>query len=191
MLPSQLLGKESACSAGDLGLIPGSGRSPREGNGNPLPYSCLENPVDRGTWQATVLGVARVRHNLVTTPPPPPPPISNEKSENDLKDFESPKCRKIVGKVLKILIQKFTVKAINGSRYVLSCPCSLKKVNWSQEQKLPWIWIHICQDSLFYSMFHKDTGNTSFFLRLGCIRTDYQLDRGERTTSYKPRIIPV
>ena len=129
MLPSQLLGKESACSAGDLGLIPGSGRSPREGNGNPLPYSCLENPVDRGTWQATVLGVARVRHNLVTTPPPPPPPISNEKSENDLKDFESPKCRKIVGKVLKILIQKFTVKAINGSRYVLSCPCSLKKVN--------------------------------------------------------------
>ena len=50
--------------------------------------------MDRGTWQATVHGVARVRHNLVTTPPPPPPPISNEKSENDLKDLESPKCRK-------------------------------------------------------------------------------------------------
>ena len=41
-------GKESACNAGDLGLIPGSGRSPEEGNGNPLQYSRLENPTDRG-----------------------------------------------------------------------------------------------------------------------------------------------
>ena len=47
-------GKASACDAGDLGSIPGSGRSPGEGNGNPLQYSCLENPMDRGTWQATV-----------------------------------------------------------------------------------------------------------------------------------------
>ena len=44
--------KESACSAGDLGSIPGSGRSPGEGNSNPLQYSCLENPMDRGAWQA-------------------------------------------------------------------------------------------------------------------------------------------
>ena len=44
-------GKESTCSAGDTSLIPGSGRSPGEGNGNPPLYSCLENPVDRGTWQ--------------------------------------------------------------------------------------------------------------------------------------------
>ena len=51
------VGKESACNAGDLGLIPGSGRSPGEGNGNPLQYSCLENPTDRGVWQATVHGV--------------------------------------------------------------------------------------------------------------------------------------
>ena len=43
--------KESACSAGDLGLIPGSGRSPGDGNGNPLQYSCLGNPRDRGAWQ--------------------------------------------------------------------------------------------------------------------------------------------
>ena len=43
-----------ACNAGDPGLIPGSGRSPREGNGNPLQYPCLENPMDRGAWQATV-----------------------------------------------------------------------------------------------------------------------------------------
>ena len=45
-LPSLPVGKQSACSAGDLGLIPGSGRSPGEGNGNPLQYSCLENPMD-------------------------------------------------------------------------------------------------------------------------------------------------
>ena len=46
--------KASACNAGDLGLIPGSGRSPGEGNGSPLQYSCLENPMDRGAWWATV-----------------------------------------------------------------------------------------------------------------------------------------
>ena len=44
--------KESACKVGDLVLIPGSGRSPEKGNGNPLQYSCLENPMDRGAWQA-------------------------------------------------------------------------------------------------------------------------------------------
>ena len=52
-------GKESACNAGDPGLIPESGRSPREGNGNPLQYSCLENSMNRGAWQATVYGVAK------------------------------------------------------------------------------------------------------------------------------------
>ena len=52
-------GKESACSAGDLGLIPGFGRSPGEGNGNPLQYSCLENPMDGGAWQATVHRVTK------------------------------------------------------------------------------------------------------------------------------------
>ena len=46
--PGSLDGKESACNAGDLGLIPGLGRSPGEGNGNPFQYSCLENPMDRG-----------------------------------------------------------------------------------------------------------------------------------------------
>ena len=50
--------KESACNAEDLCLIPGSGRSPAEGNGNLLQYSCLENAMDRGAWQATVRGVA-------------------------------------------------------------------------------------------------------------------------------------
>ena len=65
------VGKESSCSAGDPGSIPGSGRSPGEGNGNPLQYSCLENPMDRGAWWATVHGVERVRHDLATKPPPP------------------------------------------------------------------------------------------------------------------------
>ena len=46
-------------NAGDVGLIPGLGRSPRDGNGNPLQYSCLGNPVDRGAWWATVHGVAK------------------------------------------------------------------------------------------------------------------------------------
>ena len=53
-------GKESACNAGDLYSIPGSGRSPREENGNTLPqYSCLENPMDRGAWQTTPHGVTK------------------------------------------------------------------------------------------------------------------------------------
>ena len=56
--------KASARNAGDLGSIPGSGRSPGEGNGNPLQYSCLENPVDRGAWWATVHGVAESRTRL-------------------------------------------------------------------------------------------------------------------------------
>ena len=50
-------------------MIPGMGRSPGGGNGNPLQYSCLENPMDRGAWWATVHGVARVGHDLVTKPP--------------------------------------------------------------------------------------------------------------------------
>ena len=57
-------GKESACNAGDLGSIPGSGSSPGEGNGNPLQYSCLENPMDGRTWWATVHGVAKSRTRL-------------------------------------------------------------------------------------------------------------------------------
>ena len=69
--PPSSVSKESACNAGDPGLMHGSGRSPGEGNGNLLQYSCLENPMHRGAWQATVHGVTRVGHDLVTTPPPP------------------------------------------------------------------------------------------------------------------------
>ena len=64
--PPDSVGKESACSAGDLGSSPGLGRSPGEGNDNPLQYSCLENPMDRGAWQATDRGIARVGHDLLT-----------------------------------------------------------------------------------------------------------------------------
>ena len=62
-------GKASACSAEDPGLIPGLGRYPGEGNCKLLQYSCLENPRDRGAWRATIYGVARVGHDLVTKPP--------------------------------------------------------------------------------------------------------------------------
>ena len=57
-------GKVSACNAGDPGSIPGLGRSPGEGNGNPLQYSCLENPMDRGAWWAAVHGVMKSQTRL-------------------------------------------------------------------------------------------------------------------------------
>ena len=56
-------GNESACTAGDLGSIPGSGRSPGEGNGNPLQYSCMENAMDRGAWRVQFLGLQRAGHD--------------------------------------------------------------------------------------------------------------------------------
>ena len=56
--------KASACKAGDPGSIPGSGRSPEEGNGNLLQYSCLENPMDGGAWKVTVHGVAKSQKQL-------------------------------------------------------------------------------------------------------------------------------
>ena len=57
--PGGLDSKESACDSGDVGSIPGSGRSPGEGNGNSLQYSCLENSMNRGAWQAIVHGVSK------------------------------------------------------------------------------------------------------------------------------------
>ena len=59
--PGCSAGKESACNSGDPGLVPGLGRSPGKENNNPLQYSCLENPVDRGVWQATAHGVTKSR----------------------------------------------------------------------------------------------------------------------------------
>ena len=57
--PGGSVGRESTCNVGDLGSVPGLGRSPGEGNGNPLQYSRLENSMDRGTWRATVHGVTK------------------------------------------------------------------------------------------------------------------------------------
>ena len=62
--------KVSACNAEYPGLIPGSGRSPGEGNGNPLQHSCLGNPMDRGAWRGIEQGVTRVEHDSATKPPP-------------------------------------------------------------------------------------------------------------------------
>ena len=62
--PGGSAGKEPACNVGDSGSIPGSGISPGEGNGNPLQYSCLENPLNRRAWWATVHGVAKSQTQL-------------------------------------------------------------------------------------------------------------------------------
>ena len=62
--PDSLAGKESTCNAGDLGSVPELGRSPGEGNGYPLQYSSLKNPMDGGAWQATVHGVTKSRTGL-------------------------------------------------------------------------------------------------------------------------------
>ena len=61
--PGGSVGKESACDAAGLGLSPGSGICPGEGNGNPPQYSRLENPMDRGAWRATVHGIPGVKHD--------------------------------------------------------------------------------------------------------------------------------
>ena len=68
--------KNPPANSGDVGdssSVPGLKRFPGEGNGNPLQYSCLENPTERRARKATVHGVTRVRHDLATKPPPPPP----------------------------------------------------------------------------------------------------------------------
>ena len=69
-IPKWLRGKESACNAGDVSSTPGSGKPLRGGNGNPLQYSCLENPMDRGAWWATVHGVTTSRTGLNDWPSP-------------------------------------------------------------------------------------------------------------------------
>ena len=65
-LPGGSDGKESACNAGALGSVLGSGSSPAEGNGNPLQYSCMENSTDRGAWRATAHGVVKSQTHRAT-----------------------------------------------------------------------------------------------------------------------------
>ena len=81
--PRSLVIKESACNAGDLGSVPGSGISPGEGNDNPLQYSCLENSMDRGAWWAVVLGVTKNRTRLSDF---------HFLSKKSLPDLESQRC---------------------------------------------------------------------------------------------------
>ena len=76
--------KESSCNSGDLGLIPGSERSPGEGNGNPIQDSCLENSMHRGAQQVTVQGITRVGHDLVT----------NHNHQNELQEKDNRKTLK-------------------------------------------------------------------------------------------------
>ena len=92
-----LLGKgEPTCNTRDPGLIPGSGRSPGEGNGYPLQYACLGDAADRGAWRATVHGVTRVRHDVATNPPPPLYSKCSFSSSawkfRKTKDYGSPGC---------------------------------------------------------------------------------------------------
>ena len=82
----------SACNAGDPGSIPRLGRSPGEGNGNPLQYSRLENPMDRGATQAAPHGDARVGHNLATKPSPPLLGIYLWKTNTKLKKINVSQC---------------------------------------------------------------------------------------------------
>ena len=91
--PRSSVGKGSACSAGDLGSIPRSGRSPGDGNSNPLKYYCLGNPMDRRAWQVTVHGFTRVGHDLVTKPSPWFEKISNvNKTESQRYNRILPSC---------------------------------------------------------------------------------------------------
>ena len=81
--PCSSLGKESTCNEGDtevMGLIPGSGRSPGEGNSNPLQYSCLENPMDGRAWQATFHVITRVGIVSATKPLPNQPKVHGPRS---------------------------------------------------------------------------------------------------------------
>ena len=71
-LNSSVVKNLNAGDTRDMGQIPVLGRSPAREHGNPFQYSCPENPMDRGAWQATVRGVTRAGHDLVTKPPPPP-----------------------------------------------------------------------------------------------------------------------
>ena len=99
--PRKADGKESACNAADQDSIPGSGRSPGRGHGNPFQYSCLESPMGKGPWWATVHGVARVRHDLVTKPPGFSPTLTK-------KIFTSPESLELI----KLLIQHLSYAAL-------------------------------------------------------------------------------
>ena len=108
------MGKESAQSAGDPGLIPDLGRSPEEGYGKPLQYSCLENSMDRGAWRATVHGIARIELDVMPKPPEGEGPFKqaimydyiNKNNEKQVKETVS----NMESKLASSLQQFLTVK---------------------------------------------------------------------------------
>ena len=110
IFPCSSVSKESACNAGDPGSIHWLGRSPGEGNGNPLQYSCLENPMHRGAWQAIGHGVTRVRHDLVTKSPPPQlsiclqqePDIWHEYIHEEVSNNETASCLIMTPKLMSL-----------------------------------------------------------------------------------------
>ena len=135
-LPS--VSKESACNAGHLGLIPGLGRPPGEGNGNPLQCSCLENPMDRGAWQAAVHGIARVRHDLATKERDPlscyevygifpdqgsKPSLLHWKADSLPLSHQGSPCLDYCNSLT--LVFQFLVSALSNSLDNLTCMCVL------------------------------------------------------------------
>ena len=128
--------KTSAWNAGDLGLIPGSGRSPGEGNGNPLQYSCLENPMDGGAWWATVHGVA--------------------KSRTQQSDFTFTLCRSLLpnqvlaptseDKVLNIGFPRKSLVSRSKSHFFFF----FQKKSIFHKEKYNCIWLSICMNLFVY-----------------------------------------
>ena len=115
-------GEESPSNAGDAGSIPGSRRYPREGNGNPLQYSCLENSMDRGAWWATVHGVTRVKHDWATKPPLPLYPGTKMQTMSQSLDMEKRELER--WRMVKIAKEKWW---------------------WNLYRKRQWIWLHETQ----------------------------------------------
>ena len=120
-------GEDSACSGGDLGSISGSGRSPGEGNGNPLHYSCLENPMDRGTWWVTVHQVAKSHtllndihthtHSTIGTSPTLPSLCESH------KNFKHQKAKSVPTRAAKRGVHSGSIPPREWSSQVPGCRC--------------------------------------------------------------------
>ena len=114
-LPGGSVGKESTCSIGDPGSIPGLGRSPGEGNGSPLQCSCLENPINREAWQATVHGVAKVGQDLATKARPQPLCCHCGPSHHHLSQIITTPCKLASGFSSCLSLQPVSTQRPNGA----------------------------------------------------------------------------
>ena len=113
--PSSSDSKASVCSAGDPGSIPGLGRSPGERNGSPLQYSCLENPINREAWQATVHGVAKVGQDLATKARPQPLCCHCGPSHHHLSQIITTPCNLASGFSSCLSLQPVSKQRPNGA----------------------------------------------------------------------------